>query len=136
MAGPVNPWRASSSAVLSLALASAAGCGKESAATGAASASAPAPFQLVCDSSDTSTSSTLFCMRIDTRTGDVRTVDLAKLPTSNGPTASAPGPAGTYDLVCDSTDTATHSEFRCVRFSRQTGEAMIIKLPKVGIIPE
>lgn len=112
----------------------AAACGRD-APRPAAAHEAP-PYELVCDSSDTTQSSTLFCMRIDTRTGDVRTVDLAKLPTSNGPTASPAGPSGTYDLVCDSTDTATHSEFRCLRFNRQTGEAMIVKLPKVGIVPE
>jgi len=101
-----------------------------------APAAAAFPYDLVCDSSDTQQSSTLFCMRIDTRTGDVRAINLTKLPVSNGPTASPEGPAGTYVLVCDSTDTPARSEFRCLRMNRQTGELLVVSLPKVGVLPE
>lgn len=94
------------------------------------------PFHLVCDSADTRESSTLFCVRLDTRDGDVRRVDLSKLPQSNGPTRAAAGPAGTYQLVCDSTNTEVQSDFRCVRLHRQTGELLLVRLPKVGVIPE
>lgn len=99
-------------------------------------AASMAAFELVCDSADTDQSSTLFCMRIDTRDGDVRTVDLAKLPTSNGPTKGAGAAPGTFALVCDSTDTATKADFRCIRLNRQTGEMLLVNLPKVAKTPD
>jgi hypothetical protein len=95
----------------------------------------PPNYKLVCDSSDTRQSSTLFWVRIDTRDGDIRSVDLGRLPQSNGPTRSAAGDPGRYDLVCDSTNTDTRSDFRCLRLDRQTGEMMLVNLPKLGVIP-
>jgi hypothetical protein len=101
----------------------------------AAAAPAAPAFDLVCDSTDTRTASTLFCMRIDTRTGDVLRVDLSRLPQSNGPTGAADEPAGTYQLVCDATNTESRGDFRCVRVNRRTGELLLIRLPKVGQVP-
>ena len=92
-------------------------------------------FELVCDSSDTRESSTLFCTRIDTRTGDVKRIDISKLSQSNGPTAAAEERDGTYQLVCDSTDTEARSDFRCVRINTETGELLLVGLPKVEVIP-
>lgn len=116
---------------------SATACGPGGGGAGTPTASGAAfPYDLVCDSADTAESSTLFCMRIDTRDGDIRHVELSKLPQSNGPTRSAEGPPGTYKLVCDSTDTSTKSDFRCLRLNRQTGEVLLIALPKVGKFPE
>lgn len=93
-------------------------------------------FELACDSSDTHESSTLYCMRMDTRTGDILRVDLSKLPRSSGPTKAPEGPSGLYQLVCDSTDTETRSDFRCLRVNRQTGEILLVDLPKVGVFPQ
>lgn len=93
-------------------------------------------YELVCDSSDTRETSTLFCMRMDTRTGDVKRVDLSRLPQSNGPTKAAEEPAGVYQLVCDSTDTELKSDFRCIRLNRRTGELLLVSLPKVETFPE
>jgi hypothetical protein len=93
-------------------------------------------YDLVCDSADTNESSTMFCMRIDTRNGDVLFVDQTKLTQSNGPTAAAVAePAGTYQLVCDSTNTPTKADFRCLRLHRGTGEVLLVGLPKVGKVP-
>lgn len=93
-------------------------------------------FDLVCDSADTDQSSTMFCMRVDTRDGDIRYVDLAKLPQSNGPTKTTAATSGTYKIVCDSTDTATKSDVRCLRLNRQTGEMLLVNLPKLARTPE
>src|SRR5262245_30420498 len=93
-------------------------------------------FELVCDSTDTRETSTLFCMLHDTRTGDVRRVDISKLPQSNGPTKSEAGPPGSYQLVCDSTDTESSSDFRCIRLNRRNGEMMLVNLRKVSAVPE
>jgi hypothetical protein len=90
----------------------------------------------VCDSADTTQSSTLFCMRIDTRDGDIRYVDLSKLTQSNGPTKSPAATPGTFTLVCDSTNTSTKSDFRCLRLNRRTGELLLVNLPKLGKTPE
>jgi hypothetical protein len=92
-------------------------------------------YRLVCDSADTAQSSTLFCTRLDTRTGDVRTVDLAKVSVSNGPVGGPEYPPGTYELVCKSTQTPQRADYRCVRLNASTGEILLLNLPKVGVIP-
>lgn len=93
-------------------------------------------YDLVCDSADTDESSTMFCIRIDTRNGDILFVDQTKLTLSNGPTAAATvEPAGSYLLVCDSTNTPAKADFRCLRLHRGTGEMLLVGLPKLGKIP-
>ena len=74
-------------------------------------------------------------MRSDTRTGDVKRVNIDKLPVSNGPTAAAPGRPGRYQLVCDATSTETRSDFYCLRLDTESGEMMLINLLKVSEIP-
>jgi hypothetical protein len=94
-------------------------------------------FDLVCDSADTNESSTMFCMRMDTRNGDILFVDQTKLTQSNGPTAAAmTEPPESYQLVCDSTNTPTKADFRCLRLHRGTGEIVLVGLPKVGKFPQ
>lgn len=101
-----------------------------------AGAAAPAPaYTLACHASNTATSAQVHCVRTDTRTGDVVRVDHARLPISNGPTASAPAPAGRYQLACTATATDQRSDFYCVRLDTQTGDLMLINLLKVGQIP-
>jgi hypothetical protein len=117
-------------AVLMLAGLALGGCGRGS------SASKDAPrYQLTCDSSDTSVQSTLFCVRTDTRSGDVRVVQLSKLPVSDGATAAVEGTSGSYQTACDSTDTPERSEFRCVRLNTTTGDAIVLNLSTLPKLP-
>ena len=92
-------------------------------------------FELACDSSDTASATTLFCVRTDTRTGDVQRVDHMALPTSSGSTATAASPPGRYTTVCDATSSDTRSDFYCVRLDTQTGEMLLVNLQKIGILP-
>ncbi len=101
----------------------------------AAGARAPA-FQLVCGSSDTKASTSLFCVRMDTRNGDVKRVAWDHIPVSQGPTKAADGPAGRYQLVCDATASETVSDFYCLRLDTESGEMLLVQLPKLGVIPE
>jgi hypothetical protein len=112
----------------------AAGCGRESSGPTPTSAAAPR-FELDCDSSDTTTKTELFCVRSDTRSGEVLRIDKDRLPASNGPTAAAVGPPGLYTTVCDATSTDTRSDFFCIRLNTDTGELMMINLQKVGVFP-
>lgn len=96
---------------------------------------APARYELRCNSSNTKQQSQLFCVRHDTTTGDVKRVNIERLPRSSGPTAAASGPEGTYQLVCEATSTETRSDFYCVRLNRKTGELLMVALPKVGAVP-
>ena len=105
--------------------------------TGAAPAAAGARYQLRCESSDTAETSQLFCVRLDSSTGDVRQIDLDKLTRSAGPTAVAePEPPGTFQLECDATVTEKRSDLYCLRLNTRSGELLLVGLPKVGKIPE
>jgi hypothetical protein len=99
------------------------------------SSAPPHNFELHCASSDTDKESRLFCLRIDSRSGEVVRVDHAALPTSNGPTVGPVGPSGTYALACDATVTTTRSDLYCVRLHRGTGEMLLIGLPSLPTIP-
>jgi hypothetical protein len=103
--------------------------------------SSPAPaeaahFELVCRASNTASAAELFCIRTDTRTGDVLRVQHMSLPTSDGSTAvAAPGMPGRYTTACDATSTDTQSDLYCIRLDTVSGEMLLITLPKVGSIP-
>lgn len=101
---------------------------------GASGAAAPA-FALACGGSATETSGSVYCVRTDTRTGDVLRVDITKLPVSNGPTAASAGAAGRFDTACAAVNMAARSDFSCVRLNTETGELMLINLTKVGATP-
>jgi hypothetical protein len=103
-------------------------CGCES---GASSQGTAPRYALACDSSDTRESSTLFCVRLDGLTGDVRRIDLTKIAVASGAGAQE----GAYDISCDSTDTEQRSDFHCVRLDRNSGEVVIIDLPNAPSIP-
>ncbi|HLL24440.1 MAG TPA: hypothetical protein VK427_20050 [Kofleriaceae bacterium] len=108
-------------AVLVLALAA---CSKQ--------AAAPRPaFALDCDSADTATQATLYCVRSDTRNGEVVILDLAKLPVTTGSAKAAEGPSGTYETVCASTNTAQKADFRCVRLDTRTGDVAMLRLSEL-----
>ncbi len=94
----------------------------------------PARYELSCDSSDTAQTSALFCVRLDTSTGDVKRIDLSKVKSTTGSTMGAEKGAGAFSIVCDSTDTAARSEFHCIRLDRATGEVVVVSLPKVESI--
>jgi hypothetical protein len=119
--------------VLAITLAGGLAAGCKDAAKGAAP-TAP-NFELACESSDTATASELFCVRTDTRSGDILRVTYGQLPTSNGPTAVGDGPAGRFTTVCDSTSTDTRSDFYCIRMNTETGEMLLVNLQKVAAIP-
>lgn len=107
-----------------LALVVLAACGKD--------AAAPRPtFTLTCDSADTATRSTLFCVRTDTRNGDAAIIDLAKVPLTTGDSKAADGPSGSYETVCDSTNTAQKSDFRCLRLDTRTGDVVMLRLAEL-----
>ncbi|MCB9563638.1 MAG: hypothetical protein H6709_12350 [Kofleriaceae bacterium] len=113
---------------LALALATAAGCGRSG---GGAAGVPPPPYALSCDSADTAQQSTLFCVRTDTRNGDVMVVDLDRLPITSGASRAADEPAGTYQTICDSTVTPTKSDFRCLRMHVRTGEIVVLRLAEL-----
>jgi hypothetical protein len=110
------------------------GCRGES--SRASPGSSPPNFDLVCDSTETAKQATLFCVRHDTRDGDVKVVDLNKIPRSQGSTAAAAGGGGRYKLVCRSADTPEQGDFRCVRLDTVSGDLLLVTLPKVDTIPE
>jgi hypothetical protein len=96
----------------------------------------PPNFKLVCDSADTDKKAELFCVRIDTRNGDIKRINLSKLPVSGTPTKSTIKAPGTYKVVCRASSTATRADFRCLRLDTGTGELQVVKLPGLGMIPE
>jgi hypothetical protein len=95
-----------------------------------------AAFQLDCEGSATNTSGQIYCVRTDTRSGDVLKIDMAKLPISNGPTGAAAGPAGRYDTRCVAINMAERSDFACVRLNTESGELMLVNLQKVDSLPK
>ena len=93
-------------------------------------------FTLSCDSADTSTQSTLFCVRTDTRNGDAVVLDLAKVPLTTGSSAASDGPSGRFETVCDSTNTAQKSDFRCLRLDTRTGDVVMLRLAELPRWPK
>lgn len=106
------------------------------AATSATAAPPPPNFELACRASNTATAAELFCIRTDTRNGNIVRVMHNSLPVSNGPTAvSVAEPPGTYTTVCDATSTTTRSDLYCIRMNTRTGDMMLINLQKIDAIP-
>lgn len=103
------------------------GCGKD--------AGNDAVFTLSCHTASTATTRQVHCIRTDTRNGDVLRVDLSKLPTSNGPTASAAGPAGRYQTACATAASSDQADFYCVRLNSETGEMLLLNMSKLGQTP-
>jgi hypothetical protein len=91
----------------------------------------PGPFALACDSADTTQRSTLFCVRTDTRDGDVLVVDLETAPVTTGSSRASLEPAHTYQTVCDSTVTPEQSDFRCLRLNTRTGDIVVLRLSEL-----
>lgn len=89
------------------------------------------PFALRCESLDSPNESTLQCVRLDTRDGDVRVIDLDKVPITSGTSRGAAELPGTYHLECDATTTAQRSDLFCVRLHTQTGEVVLLKLSEL-----
>lgn len=127
---PSSPRRQSVAFILLVA------CSRGGPAAGRSADGSSPNFELICRASNTSTDSKLFCMRHDTRTGDVKRVAIDALPVSRGSTGSGQAAAGTYQLTCESTQTATRSDVYCVRLNKQNGEMLLVALPSVGVVPE
>jgi len=109
-------------------------CGRGSSSSGGSAAGEKA-FQLDCQGSATNTSGQVYCVRTDTRSGDVLKIDMTKLPISNGPTGAAAGPAGRYDTRCVAINMAERSDFACIRLNTESGELMLVNLQKVDSLP-
>jgi hypothetical protein len=92
-------------------------------------------FELDCAPSNTSNAAVLFCVRTDTRSGEVLNVNIFALPVSTGSTRVGDGPAGRFTTICDATSTDTHSDFYCVRMNTESGEMVMVNLQKIGSIP-
>jgi hypothetical protein len=105
----------------------AAACGDR----GGPGAAPPPRYTIACDSADTSDKSTLFCVRTDSRNGDVSVVDLDRLPITSGAARAADENDGTYQTVCDSTVTPQKSDFRCVRIHTRTGDVVVLRLAEL-----
>lgn len=116
--------------------AAAVACRTETKTGGGGGTAGDAAFQLACEGSATHTSGQIYCVRTDTRSGDVLKIDLAKLPISNGPTGAAAGPAGRYDTKCVAINMAERSDFACVRLNTESGELMLVNLQKVDTLPK
>ena len=100
------------------------------------SCSQPAPppsptYTLACESLDAPAQSTLQCVRTDTRNGDVRLIDLDRVPFTSGPSRAMDEAAGTYQTVCDATTTSQGSDLWCVRLHVFNGEVVILKLSEL-----
>ena len=93
-------------------------------------AGAPA-FALACASTDTPVESTLHCVRTDTRNGDVRLIDLDRVPITSGSSRAGEEESGTYQTVCDATTTSQTSDLRCVRLHTRTGEVVVLALAEL-----
>jgi hypothetical protein len=119
-----------------LAVLTATGCKQGSSPASAGGGVGSPNFELDCRSSNTATAAELFCVRTDTRSGDVVRVMHMSLPTSNGPTAlEKPEAAGRFTTVCDATSTDIRSDLYCVRLNTETGEMLLVNLQKVPSIP-
>jgi hypothetical protein len=92
-------------------------------------------FELDCAPSNTSNAAVLFCVRTDTRSGEVLNVNIFALPVSTGSTKVGDGPAGRFTTICDATSTDTHSDFYCVRMNTDSGEMVMVNLQKIGSTP-
>jgi hypothetical protein len=112
-----------------------AGCERGGGGKGGGAAAAEGAFQLVCAGSATNTSGAAYCVRTDTRSGDVLKIDIPRLPISNGPTGAAAGPVGRFDTQCVAVNMAERSDFYCIRLNTESGELMLINLQKVGDLP-
>lgn len=114
---------------LSLSVLGLAGC------AGVPAGNEPPRYELRCKSTDTADKTVFYCMRHDTRTGDVRRVDVERLPVTRGPTAVAEEAAGTYTLVCHATTTNVLANLYCLRLNTVTGDMVVIDLQKADTIP-
>ncbi len=103
-------------------------CGCNSASPNAAMAPA---FALACASTDTPTESTFHCVRTDTRNGDVRLIDLDRVPITSGSSRAGDEESGTYQTFCDATTTSQTSDLRCVRLHTRTGEVVVLALAEL-----
>lgn len=92
-------------------------------------------YELACSASNTTNAAQLQCVRTDTRTGEVLVVDYMRLPSSNGPTATGGSTAGRFTTACGSPSTGQRADFICIRMNTETGELLLVNLPKTGVLP-
>ena len=95
----------------------------------------PANFELDCAASNTATAAQVNCVRTDTRSGDVVVLDYMRLPVSAGSTATGAAVAGRFTTACAATSTDQKADFYCIRLNTETGEALLVNLQKVNVLP-
>jgi hypothetical protein len=103
-------------------------------AAGCANAPGTAPpprYQLACDGANTPQQATLFCIRLDSRSGEALVIDLDKLPVTAGASRALDEADATYRIECASTATAQRSDFRCLRLHTRTGEVVMLRLSEL-----
>jgi hypothetical protein len=110
------------------------GCSGRPEAARAASAPA-ANFTLDCAPSNTDTAAQLFCVRTDTRSGEVKRVSYLQVPVVAGSATTASAEAGTFQTECAATSTPQRSDFYCLRLNVVTGEIVLVNLQKSAQIP-
>lgn len=93
------------------------------------------PYTLSCDSADTELQATPYCVRTDTRNGDIVRVNIDQLTISRGSTKAMSEAEGTYQTECVASNTPTRADFRCLRLHRGTGEIILVRLSEVPVVP-
>jgi hypothetical protein len=94
-----------------------------------------ASFTLDCAPSNTDTAAQLFCVRTDTRSGEVKRVSYLQVPVVAGSASTASAEPGTFQTECAATSTPQRSDFYCLRLNVVTGEIVLVNLQKSAQIP-
>ena len=112
-----------------------AACGGRHEDAPAAHGAPVANFTLDCAPSNTDTAAQLFCVRTDTRSGEVKRVSYLQVPVAPGSASTASAEAGTFQTECAATSTPQRSDFYCLRMNVVTGEIVLVNLQKSAQIP-
>ena len=94
-----------------------------------------ANYTLDCAPSNTDTAAQLFCVRTDTRSGEVKRVSYLQVPVAPGSATTASAEPGTFQTECAATSTPQRSDFYCLRMNVVTGEIVLVNLQKSAQIP-
>ena len=111
------------------------GCSGKPATHGAGAGAPAANYTLDCAPSNTDTAAQLFCVRTDTRSGEVKRVSYLQVPVAPGSATTASAEPGTFQTECAATSTPQRSDFYCLRMNVVTGEIVLVNLQKSAQIP-
>ena len=90
---------------------------------------------IACEPSNTDTAAQFFCVRTDSRSGEVKRVNYLQLPVVAGSATTAAAEPGTFQTECAATSTPQRSDFDCRRLHVVTGELVLVNLQKSSTIP-